>query len=292
MSRAHAEVTQDPVDILIEEYRDASPEKYETTPERSSSQFELITDEKFNKSAYSLTFSEKPGQMKLLAQKLSTVFNDFFHDTNKRDLQIHEPGTANLLPSTPVVRSQTRIMVKGLVKDAATNSKKEVPLDFGFGPTTSLSPHDDCEGIKLKSLTEQGTIRLCDGIIVAGADGVADSRANDLVLRRVDLSAAVTSGSGNPRRNRFEGSKSDSSFHVRGVGIDVGILTLRQMIQSLDWLPTPKLVCALTMGAQQVVRGRKSFPDPLLFEASADEAGSFVSCDDPTISHVHLGARE
>ncbi|MFY0528203.1 hypothetical protein ACN28I_35275 [Archangium gephyra] len=166
----------------------------------------------------------------------------------RNDVQEKPVGTRGLTPKTVVVSPGAPILTVGALGD------------------TDPQGDDVCSGSRVGG--------RCAGSILAGPNGIADTRANnrETTLKLEDF---VSSAFRNPQRNRAAGSATINSRHTRGSALDIDP---RRM--AIPGKTPQQLMCIVEAAGDAVVGERDSFTER--------GATLFLACDSPAADHVHV----
>ncbi|MFE8602805.1 hypothetical protein [Archangium violaceum] len=166
----------------------------------------------------------------------------------QNDVQEKPVGTRGLTPTTVVVSPGAPILTVGALGD------------------TDPQGDDVCSGPLVGG--------RCAGSILAGPNGIADTRANNRETK-VKLEDFVSSAFRNPQRNRAAGSATINSRHNRGSALDIDP---RRM--PIPGKTPQQLMCIVEAAGDAVVGERDSFTER--------GATLFLACDSPAADHVHV----
>ncbi|REG29581.1 peptidase M15-like protein [Archangium gephyra] len=166
----------------------------------------------------------------------------------QNDVQEKPVGTRGLTPRTVVVSPGAPILTVGALGD------------------TDPQGDDVCSGPRVGG--------RCAGSILAGPNGIADTRANNRETQ-VKLEDFVSSAFRNPQRNRAAGSATINSRHTRGSALDIDP---RRM--PIPGKTPQQLMCIVEAAGDTVVGERDSFTER--------GATLFLACDSPSADHVHV----
>lgn len=231
-------IRQDERDTLRQEYLD-----FGASFEPGLTQVLVPARRRFNTGNYTLVVEEQQGALEDLLTRMNTEVNRILND----DVQEKKVGTRGLKPDTVVVSPG--------------------PAVLGAGPLGDTDPQGDdvCGGLLVGG--------ACAGPILAGRNGIAETRANNRDIR-VDVEPLVTSAFRNPRRNAAVGS-SITSRHTRGRALDIDPRSLT--VRGKD---TRQLMCVIEAAGDRIVGERGSFTE--------QGARTFLDCEDPAADHVHI----
>ncbi len=230
---------QDQEDVLRQEYVD-----FGTSFRPSRAQISIPGKRTFNTGNYTVITEEDTGGLARMLGQLDERIRALLNNV----VQEKSVGTRGLAPETVVVSPGAPILMVGALGD------------------TDPQGDDVCA-----SLGEGGR---CAGSILAGPNGVADTRANNREMSW-KLEDFVSSAFRNPQRNRAAGSVVLNSRHTRGRALD---LDPRRM-------PVPgktpqQLMCIVEAAGDVVVGERDSFTER--------GATRFLDCNHPMADHVHV----
>lgn len=231
-------IRQDERDILRQEYFD-----FGATFEPSLTQVVVPERTRFNTGNYTLIVEESAGGLDDLLRRTNEEVNRLLND----DVQQKAVGTRGLTPTTVVVATGPPVLRIGALGD------------------TTPQGDDTCGGAQVQG--------VCVGPILAGRNGIAETRANNRNVR-VDLESSISSAFRNPRRNAAVGS-SIGSRHTRGSALDIDPRGL-----SVPGRDARQLMCVVEAAGDRVVGERNSFTEK--------GAKTFLDCDDPASDHVHI----
>lgn len=232
-------IRQEEPDIIRQEYAD-----YGTAFQPSLGQVSVPRKALFNTGNYSVIVEEKEGGLEQLLGQVQAEVDRLLGD----DVQAQRVGTRGLRPDTVVVAPGPAVLEAGPLGD--TNPQGD---DVCGGPVVNGA---------------------CAGPVLAGRNGVAETRANNRQAR-VDVSRLVTSGFRNPQRNRAIGSRSLNSRHTRGRALDLDPRAL-----AVPGKDARQLMCILEAAGDRVVGEGNSFTER--------GAATFLDCNDVTADHVHI----
>ncbi len=230
---------QEQTDVLRQEYLD-----FGTRFLPSRAQVSIPGRRVLNTGNYTVIAEAEAGGLSRLVDQMDERVNALLNN----DVQEKPVGTRGLTPKTVVVSPGPAILTVGALGD------------------TDPQGDDVCAGPRVG-------VR-CAGPILAGPNGIADTRANNRDTR-VALEAFVSSAFRNPQRNRAAGSATINSRHTRGSALDIDPRTM----------PVPgktpqQLMCIVEAAGDAVVGERDSFTER--------GATTFLACDSPAADHVHV----
>lgn len=231
-------IRQEERDIIRQEYFDLS-----STFEPVLAQVVAPSRQRFNTGNYTFIVEESEGGLEDLLRQVNEEVNRILND----DVQARAVGTRGLSPSTVVVSPGPAVLAAGALGD------------------TDPQGDDVCAGPLVQG--------ACAGPILAGRNGVAETRANNRNVR-VDLEPFISSAFRNPRRNAAVGS-SIGSRHTRGRALDIDPRAL--VVRGKD---ARHLMCVVEAAGDKVVGERNSFTER--------GATTFLDCNDPAADHVHI----
>jgi hypothetical protein len=231
-------VRQEERDILRQEYFDLG-----ATFEPALTHVVRPARRRFNTGNYTLIVEEEQGALEDLLTRLNEEVNRILND----DVQAQRVGTRGLRPNAVVVSPGPPVLAVGAMGD------------------TDPRGDDVCAGPQVDG--------ACAGPILAGRNGIAETRANNRQVR-VDLEPFVRSAFRNPRRNAALGS-SLGSRHTRGRALDIDPRALA--VRGKDGR---QLMCIVEAAGDRLVGERNSFTER--------GAKTFLDCDDPAADHVHI----
>jgi len=232
-------IRQDELDIVRQEYAD-----YGTVFQPGLGQVTTPRNALFNTGNYAVIVEEDEGGLEELLAQVQAEVDRIVGD----DVQEKRVGTRGLRPDAVVVAPGPAVLEAGPLGD--TNPQGD---DVCGGPVVNGA---------------------CNGPILAGRNGTAETRANNRKAR-VDVSKLVTSGFRNPQRNRAIGSQSLNSRHTRGRALDLDPRAL-----SVPGKDARQLMCVLEAAGDRVVGEGNSFTER--------GAAIFLDCNDVTADHVHI----
>ncbi|WP_375768288.1 hypothetical protein NR798_42500 [Archangium gephyra] len=230
---------QEEDDVLRQEYLD-----YGTRFQPGRALISIPGRPVFNTGNYSvIAETEAGGLSRLLAQ-----MEERFQALLQNDVQEKPVGTRGLTPKTVVVSPGAPILTVGALGD------------------TDPQGDDVCSGLHVGG--------RCTGSILAGPNGIADTRANNREPK-VKLEDFVSSAFRNPQRNRAAGSATINSRHTAGSALDIDP---RRMV--IPGKTPQQLMCLVEAAGDAVVGERASFTER--------GATLFLACDSPAADHVHV----
>lgn len=232
-------IRQDEPDIVRQEYAD-----YGTVLQPALGQVSIPRRALLNTGNYAFIVEEDEGQLEELLNQVQREVNRILND----DVQEQRPGTRGLRPDTVVVSPGPPVLEAGPLGD------------------TEPEGDDVCGG----PVVNGG----CSGPILAGRNGIAETRANNR-RTRVDISRFVTSAFRNPQRNRAIGSRALNSRHTRGRALDFDPRSL-----SLQGKDARQIMCVFEAAGDRVAGERNSFTER--------GAATFLDCNDAMADHVHI----
>ncbi len=232
-------IRQDEMDILRQEYAD-----YGTIFQPNLTHVAVPEFARLNTGNYTVIAEEDEGKLEELLEQVEAEVNRILND----DVQEQRPGTRRLRPSTVVVSPGPPVLEAGPLGD------------------TEPQGDDVCAGPSIEG--------ACAGPILAGRNGIAETRANNRRVR-VDLSRFVTSAFRNPQRNRAIGSRALNSRHTRGRALDIDPRALQ--VPGKD---SRQLMCVVEAAGDRIVGERNSFTER--------GAATFLTCNDAAADHVHI----
>ncbi len=198
----------------------------------------------FNTGNYNVIAEAEAGGLSRLLQQLDERVRALLQN----DVQEKPVGTRGLTPKTVVVSPGAPILTVGPLGD------------------TDPQGDDVCSGPRVGG--------RCAGSILAGPNGIADTRANNREPK-VKLEDFVSSAFRNPQRNRAAGSATINSRHTRGSALDIDP---RRM--PIPGKTPQQLMCIVEAAGDTVVGARDSFTER--------GATLFLACDSPSADHVHV----
>lgn len=231
-------IRQEERDILRQEYFD-----FGATFEPQLAQVVVPGRRRFNTGNYTLIVEESEGGLDDLLRRMNEEVNRLLND----DVQERPVGTRGLTPTTVVVSTGPSVLLIGALGD------------------TDPQGDDICGGARVQG--------VCVGPILAGRNGIAETRANNRDVR-VDLETFVSSAFRNPRRNAAVGS-SIGSRHTRGRALDIDPRSIA--VRGRD---ARQLMCVVEAAGDRIVGERNSFTEK--------GAKTFLDCNDPAADHVHV----
>jgi hypothetical protein len=232
-------IRQDEPDIVRQEYAD-----YGTLFRPSLTQVSVPRSALLNTGNYAFIVEEDEGGLQELLTQVQSEVDRILGD----DVQEKQVGTRRLRPDTVVVSPGPAVLEAGPLGD--TNPQGD---DVCGGPVVNGA---------------------CAGPILAGRNGIAETRANNRKAR-VEVSRLVTSAFRNPQRNRAIGSQALNSRHTRGRALDLDPRAL-----SVPGKDARQLMCILEAAGDRVVGEGNSFTER--------GAATFLDCNDVTADHVHI----
>jgi hypothetical protein len=230
---------QEETDVLRQEYRD-----FGTRFQPSRAQVTVPSRLVLNTGNYSLIAEEDAGELSRLVDRMDERVNALLND----DVQEKPVGTRGLSPKTVVVSPGPPLLTVGALGD------------------TDPQGDDVCSGPRVGG--------RCSGSILAGPNGVAETRANNRDSR-VALEDFVSSAFRNPQRNRAAGSAALNSRHTRGRALDIDPRPMR-----VPGKTPQQLMCVVEAAGDTVVGEGNSFTER--------GATLFLACDSPAADHVHV----
>jgi hypothetical protein len=232
-------IRQDEPDIVRQEYAD-----YGTAFQPGLAHVSVPKRALLNTGNYAFIVEEDEGKLEALLTQVQNEVNRILSD----DVQEQRVGARGLKPDTVVVSPGPPVLEAGPLGD------------------TDPQGDDVCGGPVVNG--------ACAGPILAGPNGVAETRANNRKVW-VDVSMLVTSAFRNPQRNRAIGSQSLNSRHTRGRALDLDPRAL-----SVPGKDARQLMCVLELAGDRVVGEGDSFTER--------GAATFLDCNDITADHVHI----
>jgi hypothetical protein len=230
---------QEEGDVLRQEYLD-----FGTRFKPSRAQVSIPGRPGLNTGNYSVIAEEDAGELARLVDRMNERVNALLNN----DVQEQRPGTRGLSPRTVVVSPGERILTVGALGD------------------TDPEGDDVCQGVRVGG--------RCAGSILAGPNGIAETRANNRDTR-VELEDFVSSAFRNPQRNRAIGSITINSRHTRGSALDIDPRPMR-----IPGKTPQQLMCVVEAAGDALLGEGNSFTER--------GAALFLACDSPTADHVHV----
>jgi len=227
-------ITQDERDVIRQEYANhgiAIPQRESLNPVNATQNF---TAAELNNTAYSVILGD-PGP---LAESVRSAYNDLLHD----DIQVIPVGTSNLSSTTIIVTPGAQIDTIGKLLDTQP---------CNGAPTTG-----SCDD------------RVVDGNIVAGPNGIAETRA---VNQATNNGLSISSGWRNPERNEAVRGALNSR-HQFGNAIDL-------IVSTVPGKTSAQLYCILQTAAKSIVGTSNAF---------AENGASVRVCNSVDVDHVHV----
>ncbi len=227
-------------DVLRQEYQD-----YKTRFQPQPREVSAPPRQRFNTGNYTVIAEARKGGLGELFLKTSQHANALLNN----DTQVNPVGRAGLQPTDVVVSPGPPIL--------------------NVGPLGDTDPQGD------DVCAAAGVDGLCNGAILAGRNGIAETRANNR-RTRLNVEPLITSAYRNPQRNTAAGSKSPNSLHVAGLALD-----LDPRSAGVKGRTAAQLMCVLEQaGALAVGNAGKSFTE--------QGATTFLECNHPQADHVHI----
>jgi hypothetical protein len=287
------DVRQKPEDVIRQEYRD-----YFTAFQPaggSDGHVRVPSNWRFNTGNYtakgkvpSLIVERHPNSMRDLLTALDLRLNADGGPL-RNDIQEVQVGSSVQKDGTPVAEN-TVVVSAGPPAGPTCPPGIELPpapsipaLPAGCAtPSLDTDPKGDdvCLNWGLASDPNgPGLIDVCIGVIVAGPNKTADTRANN--RHGVALETLLSSAYRNPQRNRAVGSKSKDSLHTLGLAFD-----LTPYAASVFGKDPIYLMCAIHQVAREFLGNHVTG----LAESIVEEPnGRIVDCTDARADHVHVG---
>ncbi|KFA87333.1 hypothetical protein [Archangium violaceum] len=230
---------QEEDDVLRQEYLD-----FGTRFQPGRDHISIPGRPSLNTGNYTVIAESEAGGLSRLLDQMEERFQALLHN----DVQEKPVGTRGLTPKTVVVSPGAPILTVGALGD------------------TDPQGDDVCSGPLVGG--------RCAGSILAGPNGIADTRANNRETK-VKLEDFVSSAFRNPQRNRAAGSATINSRHTRGSALDIDP---RRM--PIPGKTPQQLMCIVEAAGDAVVGERDSFTER--------GATLFLACDSPAADHVHV----
>ncbi|MFQ5853255.1 MAG: hypothetical protein ACE5JU_22070, partial [Candidatus Binatia bacterium] len=191
-----------------------------------------------------LIAEETPGNLDTLLANVQANVNSLLNNDNQRI----PVGTQNLPPTEVVVEPGDPILRVGPLGD------------------TDPQGDDICAGPLVNG--------ACAGPILAGANGTAETQANNRNTS-IDLEQIISSAYRNPQRNFDVGSKTVNSRHTRGRALDSDPRGL-----NVPGKTSQHLMCIVEHAGDNAVGASNSFTER--------GPATFLNCDDSQADHVHI----
>ncbi len=230
---------QEETDVLRQEYRD-----FGTRFQPSRTHVTIPSRPVLNTGNYTVIAEEDAGELSRLVDRMDERVNALLND----DVQEKPVGTRGLSPRTVGVSPGPPLLTVGALGD------------------TDPQGDDVCSGPRVGG--------RCSGSILAGPNGIAETRANNRDIR-VALEDFVSSAFRNPQRNRAAGSAALNSRHTRGRALDIDPRPMR-----VPGKTPQQLMCVVEAAGDTLLGEGNSFTER--------GATTFLACDSPAADHVHV----
>jgi hypothetical protein len=230
---------QDETDVLRQEYID-----FGTSFRPGRVQVSIPGRRVLNTGNYTFIAEKEAGELSRLLDQLDERVRALLNN----DVQEKAVGTRGLSPKAVVVSPGAPILTVGALGD------------------TDPQGDDVCGGSRVNG--------RCNGPILAGPNGIADTRANNRDAKP-KLEAFVSSAYRNPQRNRAAGSVVLNSRHTQGRALDID-----PRLMPIPGKTPQQLMCIVEAAGDAVVGASDSFTE--------QGATRFLACDSPAADHVHI----